>query len=150
MVRNAERQLESNFLGPRDGEELGRSRAQTQALNQDAAGLVTMSGPDEGGKLFHGLLAVQGVTRKPGVLPKRLVREAGPEPVSYHAACLSQYSDVWLEAIRMEFDALVAAGTSAEVNQIPEGCNVVDAKWWLYKWKGDSHGMVETAKAVWW
>ena len=41
----------------------------------------------------------------------------------------------------MEFDGLVVAGTFAEVTEIPEGCNIVDAKW-LYKWKGDSHGMV--------
>ena len=33
----------------------------------------------------------------------------------------------------MEFDGLVAAGTFAEVTEIPDGCNIVDAKW-LYKW----------------
>ena len=37
----------------------------------------------------------------------------------------------------MEFDGLVAAGTFAEVTEIPEGCNVVS----------DSHGMVDRAKA---
>ena len=113
MVRTAERQLESNFLGPGNGEELGRTRAQTRALDREAAGLVSMFGPDEGGKLIHGLLAVQ-VTRKPGELPKCLVREAGPEPVPYHASCSSQYSGVWMEAMRMEVDELVAAGTFAE------------------------------------
>ena len=61
--------------------------------------------------------------------PKCLVREAGPEPVSYPAACSSEYSDVWMEAMRMEFDGFVAAGTFAEVTGIPEGFNVVDAKW---------------------
>ena len=40
----------------------------------------------------------------------------------------------------------MAAGTFAEVTEIPEGCNIVDAKW-LYKWKGGSHGMVDRAKA---
>ena len=146
MARTAARQLESHLVGPGDGEQLGRTRAQTRALNQDAASLVSVFGPDEGGKLIHGLLAVQEVTRKPGELPKCLVREAGPEPVSYPAACSSEYSDVWMEAMSKEFDGLVAAGTFAEVTEIPGGCNIVDAKW-LYKWKGDSHGMVDRAKA---
>ena len=48
--------------------------------------------------------------------------------------------------MRMEFDGLVAAGTFAGVTEIPDGCNIVHAKW-LYKWKGDSHGMVDRAKA---
>ena len=65
IVRTAERQLVSSFLGRRDGEGQGRTRAQTRALNQDAAGLVSMFGPDEGVKLIHGLLAVQEVTRRP-------------------------------------------------------------------------------------
>ena len=46
----------------------------------------------------------------------------------------------------MEFDGLVAAGSFAEVTKIPEGCNIVDAQW-PYKWKSDSHGMVDRAKA---
>ena len=75
--------------------------------------------------MIHGLLAVQGVTRKPGELPKCLVREAGPEPVSYPVACSSEYADVWVEAMTMEFDGLVEAGTFAEMTEIPEGCNVV-------------------------
>ena len=29
----------------------------------------------------------------------------------------------------MEFDGFVAAGTFAEVTEIPEGCNIVDVKW---------------------
>ena len=104
MARTAARQLESNLLGSGVDEELGRTRAQTRVLNQEAAGLVSMFEPDEGGKLIHGLLAVQEVTRTPGELPKCLVREAGPEPLSYPAACSSRYSDVWMEAMRMEFD----------------------------------------------
>ena len=46
----------------------------------------------------------------------------------------------------MEFDGLVAAGSFAEVTKIPEGCNIVDAQW-PYKWKSDSHGMVDRTKA---
>ena len=49
-------------------------------------------------------------------------------------------------AMRIEFDGLVAAGIITAVTQIPEGCNIVDAKW-LGKWEGDSHGMVDRAKA---
>ena len=44
----------------------------------------------------------------------------------------------------MEFDGFVAAGTFAEVSEIPAGCNAVDAKW-LYNWNRDSHGMVDMA-----
>ena len=74
-----------------------------------------MFGADEGVTLIHGILAVQDVTRKPGELPKNLVREAGPEPASYLAACSSEYSDVWMKSRRMEFDGLAAAGTFEEV-----------------------------------
>ena len=84
MAWTAARQLESNVLGSGVDGELGRTRAQTRAHNQEVAGLVSMFGPDQGGKLIHGLLAVQEVTRKPGGFPKCLVREAGPESVSYH------------------------------------------------------------------
>ena len=45
------------------------SRAQTRALNQNAASLVSVFGPDEGRKLIHGLLAVQEVARESGELP---------------------------------------------------------------------------------
>ena len=62
----------------------------------------------------------------------------------------SQYSDVWVEAMRMEFDVLVAAGTFAEVGEIPEGCSIVDAKW-LCKWKRDLQGTFDRAKSrLWW
>ena len=46
----------------------------------------------------------------------------------------------------MGFDGLVVAGTFAGVAEIPTGCNIVDTKW-LYKWKGDSRGMVDRANA---
>ena len=107
---------------------------------------MTIFAPDEEGKLIHGLLAIEEVTRKMGELPKCLVWDAGSDPVSYPAACSSEHSDIWMQAMRMEFDGLVAAGTFAEVTEIPEGCNIVHAKW-LYKWKGDSHDMVDRAKA---
>ena len=87
-----------------------------------------MFGPDEGGKVIHGLLVVQDVTRRPGELPKCLVREAGPGPVSYPAAWSSESWGLWMEAMRVEFDGLVAAGTFAEMAEIPKGYNVVDAK----------------------
>ena len=38
----------------------------------------------------------------------------GPEPDSYTAACSSEYSEVWMEAMKMDFDGLVAAGTFCE------------------------------------
>ena len=39
---------------------------------------------------------------------------------------------MWVEAMTMEFDELVAAGTFEEVIEIPEGYNIVDGEW-LYK-----------------
>ena len=78
---------------------------------------MTMFGPNDGDKLIRELLAVQEVSRNSGELPKCLVGEGGPEPVSYPAACSWEYSDVWMEAMRMEFDGLVAAGTFVEVTE---------------------------------
>ena len=147
MVRTAERQFESNFLGRRDGEELKRTRAQTRALNQEAAGLVSMIEPDQGSKIIHELLVVQEVIRKPEELPMCLVREAEPEPVSCHAACSPQCSDVWMEAMRIECDGLVATGTFAEMNEIPQGCDIVGVKW-LYEWKGE-FAWLTGRKPVW-
>ena len=36
-----------------------------------------------------------------------------PEPVSSPATCSSEYSDVWMEVMRMDFDEFVAAGIFA-------------------------------------
>lgn len=66
--------------------------------------------------------------RKPGGVPKCLVQDAGPEPVSYHAACSPQYSDAWMEAMTKELNGLVAAETFAETNEIPQGSKIVDVK----------------------
>lgn len=138
--------METNLLLSENDEELGRFRAYTRAFNCEASGLVTLVGPDEGDKTIHGLLAVQEIPRKPGKLPECLVREAGPYPLSHPAACSSQYSDVWIEAIKIELAGLIAAGVFAEVADIPRGCNIVGAEW-LYTWEDDSHGVVDTAKA---
>ncbi|CAM9871228.1 unnamed protein product, partial [Sphacelaria rigidula] len=67
------------------------------------------------------------------------------EPSSYSAACSSQYSDVWMDATKIDFDGLMVAGMFLEVTGIPEGCNIVDAKWW-YEWTGDSHDMIDRSK----
>ena len=53
MAWTAARQLESHLLDSRVGDELGRTRAQTRAVNQEVAGLVSIFGPDEGGKIIH-------------------------------------------------------------------------------------------------
>ena len=144
MARTAARQLESHLLDSRVGDELERTRAQTRALNQDAARLVSKFGPDEGGKIINWLLAVQEVTRKPSELPKMSRTGSGAGagfiPCGMLVAVLGRVDG------GDEDDGLVAAGTFAEVTEIPEGCDVVDAKW-LYKWKSDSHGMVDRAKA---
>ena len=105
----------------------------------------------KGGKLVHGSAGgTGGFTRKLGELPKmfRPGSRAGASvvPCGMLVAVSSQYSDVWMESMRMEFGGLVAAGTFAEENETSEGCNIIDVRW-LYKWKGGSHDMVDRAKA---
>ncbi|CAM9184886.1 unnamed protein product [Sphacelaria rigidula] len=45
-----------------------------------------------------------------------------------------------MEAVKTEFDGLMAPGTLAEVTEIPAGCNIIGAKW---LWYCKSHGMVD-------
>ena len=45
-----------------------------------------------------------------------------------------------------EFEGLLAAGTFSLVGSVPEGSNIVNAKW-VYKWKTDSNGEISKAKA---
>ena len=135
--------------GPAGGEEIreGRTRAQTRALNQEAAaGLISAIRPCEGGRVFQALLAAKESGREKAKLPDCLIKEAEPEPTSYSAARSSKHSDVWTEAMSSGFEGLEAAGTSVEISELPEGSNVVESKW-LLKCKGDAHGMIERAKA---
>ena len=75
MVRTAARHLESHLLDSSVGEKLesGRTKAQTQALNQEAAVLVITFGPDQADKIFQGLAP-------------RLVRTAGGPAAAVAAA----------------------------------------------------------------
>lgn len=148
-ARTTARQLQAHTVGPRDGEEVqeGRTRAQTRTLNQEAAAdLIGVFGSDKGDKVIHGLLAVHGDTCKLGELLNCVVGEMESEPVSYSATCSSEFSDEWMELMENEFDGIEAAETLEEVNEIPEGCNIVNVKE-LYQWKGDSCVMVERDKA---
>ena len=66
-IRTAARQLGAHMSGPGDGEEIreGSTRAQTRALNREAAtGLISTIGPCEGGRVFHALLAAQDTDRR--------------------------------------------------------------------------------------
>ena len=138
--------------GPGDGEEFGREvrerrpeSADQRALNQEAAaGLISVIGPCDGGRIFHALLAAQEADGEPTKLLDCLVKEAGPEPPSYSAACSSRHSGVWTEAMQAEIDGLEAAGTFTD--NFPEGSNIVDSNW-LLKWKGDQHRMIDRVKA---
>ena len=61
-VRTAARQLGVHMSGPAGGEDVreGRTRAQTRALNQEAApGMINAVGPCEGGRVFQALLAAK-------------------------------------------------------------------------------------------
>ena len=70
MARTVARQVDLNVLGSGLDKELQRTKEQAGALIPDAAGLVSMFEPKEGGEIIHGLMAEQEVTRKPGKLPK--------------------------------------------------------------------------------
>ena len=75
--------------GPAGGEETrgGMTRAQTRALNQEAAaGLISAIGPCEGGRVFQALLAAKEAGRGKVKLPDCLIKEAEPEPTPYSAA----------------------------------------------------------------
>ena len=88
-ARTAARQLGAHMLGPGDGDEIreGRTRAQTRALNREAAaGLISTIGRCERGCIFHALLAVKDAGGEPTRLPDFLLEEAEPEPTSYSAA----------------------------------------------------------------
>ena len=107
--------------GPGDGDEIreGRTRAQTRALNREAAaGLIRTIGPCEGGRIIHALLAEQDAGGEPTLLPNCLLKEAEPEPMSYFAARSSIHSGVWTEAMQAEFDGLEAPETLAEILKI--------------------------------
>ena len=133
------------MLGRGDSDEIreGRTRAQTRALNREAAAeLISTIGPCEGGRIFHALLAAQDAGGELTRLPDCLLKEAEPEPTSYSAARSSIHSVVCSEAIQAEFDGLDAAETVAKISEVPAGCNIVESKW-LLKWKGDEHGMID-------
>ena len=119
------------MLGPGDGDEIreGRTRAQTRALNREAAaGLISTIGPCEGGRIFHALLAAQDAGGEPTRLPDYLLEGAEPEPRSYSAARSSIHSGVWTEAMQAEFDGLEAAETFADISEVPSGSNSVGSK----------------------
>ena len=40
-----------------------------------------------------------------------------------------EHSDVWMDAMRLEFDGLETAGTLVEVSKLPADSNVVEPEW---------------------
>ena len=133
--------------GPGDGEEIreGRTRVQTRVLKREAAAeLITAIGPCEGGRVLQALLAATETGHEKAKLLGCHVKEAEQEPTSYTAARSSKPSDLWMDAMRSEFDSLEAAGTFVEVSELSADSNAVESKW-LLKWKGDAHGMIDIA-----
>ena len=105
-------QLGAHMSGPGDGDEIRerRTRAQTRALNREAAaGIISTIGPCEGGRIFHALLAAQDTGGEPTRLLDCLLKEAEPEPTSYSASCSSIHSGIWIEAMQAELDELEVA-----------------------------------------
>lgn len=74
---------------------------------------------------------------KLGELPECLVRGSGPEPSPHPAACSSQYLDVCMKAMKIEFDGPNAVRTFADVTEISEGCSTVGPEWVCRRCGGD-------------
>ena len=124
-----------------------RTRAQTRALNREAAaGLISAIGPCEGSRVFQMLLAATETGSEQTKLPDCLVKEAESEPTSYTAERSSNHSEVWLDAMRSVFDGFEAVRIFVEVSELSADRNVVESKW-LLKGTGDAHGMIDRAKA---
>ena len=108
-ARTARRQLGAHIPGPHNSSETreGRTRAQQRALGQPhAAGLFSNLGSLEGSRVVRALIAEQETSRTSSKLPSCPVQDAEPEPTSYSAACASQHSAVWGEAMVAEFEGL--------------------------------------------
>ncbi|CAB1120503.1 unnamed protein product [Ectocarpus sp. CCAP 1310/34] len=79
-------------------------------------------------------------------LPKELIQDVEPEPGSYQEALRSKHATIWDKAMSAEVEGLIRAGTFTLAAKIPEGCNVIDARW-VFKWKADETGKIVKAKA---
>ena len=74
-ARTAAREFGAHMPRPGDGEEIreGRTRAQTRALHLEAAaGLISMTGPCDGGSILHALLAAQDAGGEPTTVIMRV------------------------------------------------------------------------------
>ena len=75
------------------------------------------------------LLAATETGREKAKTPECLVKEEETEPTYFTAARSSKYSDVWMDAMRSEFDGLEAAETFVEVLEVPADSNVLESPW---------------------
>ncbi|CAB1112508.1 unnamed protein product [Ectocarpus sp. CCAP 1310/34] len=124
----------------------GRTRAQTRAINQQSvSGLVATLGPISASEIVHALIAEQRAGDAVE-LPKELIQDVEPEPGSYQEALRSKHATIWDKAMSAEVEGLIRAGTFTLAAKIPEGCNVIDARW-VFKWKADETGKIVKAKA---
>ena len=92
-ARTAARQRGEHMSGPGDVEDIweGRTRAQTRALNPEAAArLIGAIGPCDGGRISQALVAAQDAGGEPTKLSDDLVKEAEPEPTAHSVACSSK------------------------------------------------------------
>lgn len=79
-------------------------------LNQEqAADLIGLFGPDEGGLMLDAVLAEQHGSNEQPWLSQYPIQEAEAESTSYSScsySSASQYSHVWMEAMAMDYDEL--------------------------------------------
>ena len=100
-------------------------------FNQEAvAGLIRGIGPCEGGRVLQAILAKTKTAREKTKFMGCVAKEAEPPRSLKH-------SDVWMDAMRSEFDGLEVAGIFVEASELPADGNAVESKWML-KWKGDA------------
>ena len=131
--------------GPDGGEEIreGSTRAQTRAVNQEAAvGLISVIGPCDGGRIFHAQRAAQEVGGEPtkllGCLAKRRNRSRRRTPQRVRQGIRAYGRRRFSRRILMAQRPL-----QLSLRVIPKESNIVDSNW-LLKWKGDEHGMIDS------
>ena len=162
-TKTARRQLSTYIKGPGDDtpRSYGRTRSQTRRLAMDrstqgegdaseeckwsVAEEQVEKDLDEATRAYCAFVVDdQPTPRADGPIGKQC-KDVGPEPSSYRAACDSEHSNVWKDAMRREVEGLVNNDTFI-VSKLPPGRRPIAAKW-VYTWKTNHLGEVVKGKS---
>lgn len=101
-------------------------RRSLRCIKGKAAVLRAKLGPIEGGRVVGTFIAEQGTSRRWAECSECPIQDGEPEPTSYAAACTSQPPAVRGEAMAIEYESFLAAGTFTLTGSRPKECSVVD------------------------